>query len=262
MIQPLNAKYAELAIDRPLDGIFTYSIPDGMRLQIGHAVLVPFGRTKATGYVIGLRSTTDYPKTKRVDRILDPTPAFDKSMLPFFKWISDYYMSGLGEVISTALPKAYKAKSIRTYIPTETGIDALAHEEVTVTAQALVLREIIASPGRTLKGLSRRLETELESQSITNAAAALFKKGWVQVEEKESGGPRSMVQTVHLIASHETALQQRGARQLAAINALISADGMMDVPDLVQQEGPTIRGALKRLEKKGLVSFSEREDRT
>ena len=71
-----------------------------------------------------------------------------------------------------------------------------------------------------------------------------------------------MIKTVHLIASHETALQQRGARQLAAINALISADGMMDVPDLVQQEGATIRGALKRLEKKGLVSFSEREDRT
>ena len=54
-----------------------------MRVQIGHAVLVPFGRTKATGYVIGLRSTSDYPKTKRIDHILDPTPAFDKGMLPF-----------------------------------------------------------------------------------------------------------------------------------------------------------------------------------
>ena len=103
MSLPPKAKYAELAIDRPLDGIFTYRIPDGMTLQIGHAVMVPFGRTKATGYVVGLRDTTDFPKTKRISRLLDQTPAFDESMLPFFRWISDYYLSGLGEVISTCL---------------------------------------------------------------------------------------------------------------------------------------------------------------
>ena len=88
MSVPPKARFAELAIDRPLDGLFTYKIPDGMDLQIGHAVLVPFGRTKATGYVIGLRDTTDFPRTKRISRLLDQTPAFDESMLPFFQWIS------------------------------------------------------------------------------------------------------------------------------------------------------------------------------
>ena len=262
MSLPPKARFAELAIDRPLDGLFTYKIPDGMDLQIGHAVLVPFGRTKATGYVIGLRDTTDFPRTKRISRLLDQTPAFDESMLPFFQWISNYYLSGLGEVISTALPKSYKAKSIRCHLPTEAGINALAHSEVTVTTQAQVLREIIAAPGRTIKGLCRRLDKELDSQQVMNAATALIKKGWAQIDEKESGGPRSMIQTVHLIASKDQALEQRGARQLAAINALLAVGGTMDVIDLVRQEGPTIRSALKRLEKKQLVSFSHREDRT
>ena len=47
----------------------------------------------------------------------------------------------------------------------------------------------------------------------------------------------------------------------AAINALEDFDGTADVEAIVQKEGPTIRGALTRLEKKGLVSFGMRENR-
>ena len=48
------------------------------------------------------------------------------------------------EVISTALPRPIRPKH-SAYLPTGLRDDALAHEEVTITAQAVVLREIIAS---------------------------------------------------------------------------------------------------------------------
>ena len=113
--------FAEIAISLPVDGLYTYKIPERMRLQVGHAVLVPFGRRKVAGYVIRLLETTEISRLKSVSRLLDPNPAFDPSLLPFFRWISNYYLSGLGEVISTALPKAYRAKSIRVFTATEQG---------------------------------------------------------------------------------------------------------------------------------------------
>ena len=35
--------YAEIALNLPIDGLYTYSVPKYMDIQVGHAVLVPFG---------------------------------------------------------------------------------------------------------------------------------------------------------------------------------------------------------------------------
>ena len=125
-------KFAEIAVALPVDGLYTYKIPSNLSIEIGHTVLVPFGRQKVTGYVVGLINETELTRIKSISRLLDPIPAFDAGILPFFKWIAKYYLSGLGEVISTALPKDYKIKSIRIYLPTESGIDALANQDITV----------------------------------------------------------------------------------------------------------------------------------
>ena len=38
--------YADLILPVPLQGLFTYAIPEGMSVQIGMRVLVTFGRSK------------------------------------------------------------------------------------------------------------------------------------------------------------------------------------------------------------------------
>ena len=106
-------KFAQIAVSLPLDGLYTYKIPAGLSLKIGHTVLVPFGKQKVTGYVVGLLQETELTRLKFIDRLLDPIPAFESSILPFFRWISQYYLAGLGEVISTALPKDYKIKLLK-----------------------------------------------------------------------------------------------------------------------------------------------------
>ena len=59
-------------------------------LEIGHAVLVPFGKQKVSGYVIEFEET-HLTTVRSISRILDPTPAFDRESIPFFKWIANYY---------------------------------------------------------------------------------------------------------------------------------------------------------------------------
>ena len=252
--------FARLAIALPVDGLFTYKIPIGMELEIGHTVSVSFGNQRVSAYVIELTDTSDFKKTKEIDRLLDIEPAFDEKQLVFFKWIADYYLSGLGEVIATALPVAYRRKARRVLIPTEQGIEALAAEAVDGT-RGTVLREVVSRPGRTRRGMLRRLHNELSNDDINRAVDGLLRGKLICLEEQIFGGPASMITTVSLSMPPEIIPPQRGKRMKSIVTRLTEAGGTMDLPALLEAEGGSARSAIVRLEQKGIVERGEREDR-
>ncbi|MEL6342896.1 MAG: primosomal protein N' [Myxococcota bacterium] len=254
-------RFARIAVALPIDGLYTYKIPRGLELEVGHVVSVPFGRQKVSGYVVDLTDTSDYPKVKPINRLLDAEPAFDASQLAFFRWISNYYLAGLGEVIATALPVAYKQKARRVYIPTDEGIEALAAEAVEPASRATVLREIISRPGRTKRGMTRMLHNELTSAEVGKALDALIRADFAIMEERNFGGPKGMVTTVTLEKPASEIPEQRGKRMKAIIEHLVAAGGTMDLSELVEKEGPNARSAVVRLVEKGLVRKAERENR-
>jgi len=100
----------EVAIGLPVSKTFHYRIPERMResVQVGMRVLVPFKGRKVTGFTLDL---LDHPppgveeKLKDLEDLLDEAPLVDRSMLHFCRWISDYYLHPLGEVIKTSLPR-------------------------------------------------------------------------------------------------------------------------------------------------------------
>jgi primosomal protein N' (replication factor Y) (superfamily II helicase) len=50
-------KYADIYVNLPVDGPFTYSIPEGMTPAAGCRVRVPFGARKVVGYVERVHAT-------------------------------------------------------------------------------------------------------------------------------------------------------------------------------------------------------------
>lgn len=98
----------------PLEGTFTYSVPenkaDGVRF--GVRVLVPFGKSKR--YVgIAVRLHDEKPKgyeVKDVDEVLDGAPMILDRQWRLWQWIAQYYMSPIGEVYKAALPSGLKAE--------------------------------------------------------------------------------------------------------------------------------------------------------
>lgn len=109
-----SKKIIEVAVNAPLDRTFYYLVPvtltDGA--VVGMRVTVPFGRRSVTGYIVGLpadEKVLEEPfELKEIKDIPDAEPVFTPEMLKFYRWISDYYISPLGEVISTALPPIMK----------------------------------------------------------------------------------------------------------------------------------------------------------
>ena len=96
----------EVAVAMPVHGTFTYRVPEDLaRLaSAGTRVLVPFGRRRATGYVLGPAPPSDRADIKLIVDVLDARPVFPGAMIPFLRWTADYYKHPLGQVIETALP--------------------------------------------------------------------------------------------------------------------------------------------------------------
>jgi len=102
--------YADIVINRPIKGPFTYSIPESLKddIKIGSVVEVSFGNKVVIGYVVGFSDKCDIEKIKPVNSIIDKTLSMDSKMLELTRWISNYYYSSWGEAISAAIPSVVK----------------------------------------------------------------------------------------------------------------------------------------------------------
>ena len=71
---------------------------------------MPFGRQQLVGIVMEVASSTDIPgeKLKPILEVLDARPVLEPSALALLQWAADYYHHPIGEVLSTALPKAMR----------------------------------------------------------------------------------------------------------------------------------------------------------
>ena len=76
----------------------------------GTRVRVPFGRQRLVGVVLDGADSSDVPsdRLKPILEVLDPQPILDDPALGLLRWAAEYYHHPIGEVISTALPKALR----------------------------------------------------------------------------------------------------------------------------------------------------------
>lgn len=106
--------YADVILPLPLDGMFTYSIPAHMQesMQVGMRVRVPFGKSK-TYIAIVAHLHNERPsgyQVKDILELIDQQPVLLPQQLKQWQWISNYYMSPIGEVYKAALPGGMKAE--------------------------------------------------------------------------------------------------------------------------------------------------------
>ena len=106
--------FVDVILPLPLDGVFTYSVPQpwGEQVKIGIRVLVPFGRKTHVGIVSKTHKgplPTDF-QIKDILQVLDAEPILLDTQLRLWQWIADYYMSPIGEVYKAALPSGLKAE--------------------------------------------------------------------------------------------------------------------------------------------------------
>lgn len=204
--------YADIILPLPLEGVFTYSVPDGMTAAVkpGMRVVVPFGRSKKYIGVV-LRTHGEEPSfdVKDILSLPDPHPIVTGLQLRLWQWIADYYMSPLGDVFKAALPgglkdeDGYRPKTERCVtLPEKMRSGQSLHVALNMLVQTRArkqreLFECFLAMSRwdeACSGGSRDSVTELtceellnEAHATTTALNALVTRGFLTVYEREVG---------------------------------------------------------------------------
>jgi len=107
-----DMRYVDVILPLPLDGTFTYSIPDEVEEKVvaGMRVLVPLGKSKKyIAMVADVHSEKPDFDCKPIEKVLDQIPSLFPQQYRLWQWISDYYMSPLGDVYNAAMPAGLKS---------------------------------------------------------------------------------------------------------------------------------------------------------
>jgi primosomal protein N' (replication factor Y) len=107
--------FAELLLPVPIPKLFTYRVPFAINesTKAGQRAIVQFGDRKIlTGIIITIHETppTEY-EAKYILELLDDFPIVTDQQLKLFRWIADYYLCTLGEVMNAAVPSGLKLSS-------------------------------------------------------------------------------------------------------------------------------------------------------
>jgi len=174
----------EVAVAVPVHGTFTYNVPEDLArlVSAGTRVLVPFGRRRATGYVLGPAPPSDRADIKFIADVLDERPIFPGAMIPFLRWTAGYYKHPLGQVIETALPGGLSVSESAVFSATAAGRAAMG--DAPASARERGVLEALAEDGLRTRELRARLGRDFSEAVVSS----LVRRGWVSREARLRGG--------------------------------------------------------------------------
>ena len=172
---------ARVLIDGPSELVFDYMIPDGMNVVTGCRVRIPLRNRDSTGTVldIGPPPQTNY-NLRPISKLIDPEPLITPTLMKLGKWIADYYVAPLEQVMRALLPESVRqdahSEKVQKVVEIVQMPDAEALDKLAKRApkQHVILKLLEANEGKmSLK--------DLGGGSITAAVKSLEKKGHVKL---------------------------------------------------------------------------------
>lgn len=107
--------FVDVILPLAISKTYTYRVPFEIdnQVEVGKRVVVQFGKSKIYTAIIYKISETPpgLYEAKYIIDVLDEAPIVNHFQLALWKWISDYYLCFLGEVMQAALPAALKLAS-------------------------------------------------------------------------------------------------------------------------------------------------------
>jgi primosomal protein N' (replication factor Y) len=170
-IMAAEMKYAEVSVNSPVAQrhTFSYSIPSGLNVHAGQAVLVPFGEKVLQGIVLELAAQPAVEDTREIIDIIDPEPVLSPFAVALARWISGYYLSPLFDAVALMLPPGFE-RPARTFV-------SLAKKDMNVSSfdddQKRVIDLVTGQASIELKTLQK----ELGQKKAASIVSQLVRQG-------------------------------------------------------------------------------------
>lgn len=151
--------FAEVVFALPFRKAFTYEIPSELKkfVKEGVRVVAPFGKRTLTGFVVKVSKTTQVQEEiKQIREVLDDEPIFNKTLLKFYEWISEYYLCSLGEALKLLVPHGTEVESKRKISIDKNFVQQLIQKEKkTSTLRYKILQELSTREQITFSALQK-----------------------------------------------------------------------------------------------------------
>ena len=196
--------YVDVILPVPLEGMFTYAVPENVTVQVGQRVVVPFGRSKTYVGLVGRvhQKPPEGYAVKDIRQVMDAAPIVTEQQLKLWQWISDYYLSPIGDVYKAALPAGLK--DTEGYKPRTETFVRLTEQYRNETALHVALN-VLSRARKQLEAFTKYLElsgadaphfslNEVTREELMNASGVaaetinqLVKRGMLETYEVEVG---------------------------------------------------------------------------
>ena len=247
--------FIEVAVNIPSDKTFTYSIPESLKTSVvpGKRVLIPFGKRRLTGYVLGETSATNRDDVKEILDILDHEPLFHNEDLKFYRWLSRYYLYPLGKTLHEILTGGIHLKSntwVSLVTETSEGMDYMPS-----SSQQRILDALNRSPGILPLGILRK---QLGKKDIGRDVSSLQKMGMIALEERMAKPGVTLKKEKIIALGHEPPEDARMTKKQRALIEFLRLHGPSPISTL-RRAFANIPSTITALEQRGMVIVSEKE---
>jgi primosomal protein N' (replication factor Y) (superfamily II helicase) len=259
-------EFCDVALPVPLDVAFTYRNLAEAAPVVGGRVLVPFREQRLSGIVVELHDRRPSVTAKNIITVLDQTPVLDDQLLRLARWIADYYLAPIGEVVRTMLPLSAEFKRSIGYRITEEGLMAL-HMAGTSGSSARSRRTPEEQTGefRVLDYLANHATLDADNSALIRKEAlrsathvsrslltGMVRKKWIIRQDLSAAQDAARTIKIAILKSVDGKLN---GNQRTLIDTLASSGGRVPVETLRTLEVP--RTTLTTLVKRQLVEICE-----
>jgi len=211
--------YADVIVPRHIARAFTYLVPAALvqTLEIGHRVLVPFGRATLEGAVISL---SDHPPMgispaylKEIRSLANPAgdDAFSFRLFELSRKIAEHYVAPWGQCLRLVFPSTSKrTTSLVRYVVTDQGRAALDAGSCPEH-----LRPILDRIARRSKGVLSSTLRQSRDRNSRRTVDVLEKKLWITVTTSKTNTTDSPKRSVNTIADQYDREKHAGQTFLA-----------------------------------------------
>ncbi|MGD8779413.1 MAG: primosomal protein N' [Ignavibacteria bacterium] len=259
--------YAQVVFPLPFRNSFTYSIPDNLQdsVQTGVRVVVPFGKRTLTGFVIETPDTTTVKeKIKPIRDVLDDKPIFTRESLKFYEWISEYYISSLGEALKNSVPYGLDVESKKTIVGDKNFSQELYDKEKNKNStKAKILKALTEKEVYKIS----QLQKTVKKKSIYSTLTSLEKIGAVtvlnQIEDAKVRIKKvkyvKLVKPVDVILEFIPEIEKNSPKQTVILLELISNKKHEIQQSELLKKTKANAASVTSLEKKELVEVFDKE---
>lgn len=193
----------QVALDLPLPRLFDYSYAETSAMLIGRRVIVPFGRGRKLGIVVGVNAGSEVPqeKLREAEVVLEDMPPLRADWLALAAFCSEYYQKPLGEVIHAALPPRLRRPVALQAPPQAYALSESGRAALQGSLRSKAQRELL-----------EQLEQGPQALDASVARRVLLQKGWIEAAAppRQPGG---LVEAHVLTPQQQAAIATIGAKQ-------------------------------------------------